>query len=304
MEAIVRQFATREAGARVEEDARRLSNPNVHTVQPPTAPLAGRSLKRLVAAGGLAGGMILAGAMVLLLTLIRRVVATPDEAGRWLLLPALTTFGSQKGSRRQTQYLPEIADLAALLADARVEQRRASVIQFVSAGSNDGRGDLVRSLAVEFAQHRGCKTVLIDLQTNGRDHMIVLGAKAIEAERNPDNLPTSTTTVPNLRVFCDAGSSHLADPHVGQSEARSLMNQLRDNFDLVLIIGPEREESYAMRRLTALVDANVLVVRGESTRGDIAREVRDWVLGSGGRLLGFVYTGLRPILPRMIARLL
>ncbi|HEY8610147.1 MAG TPA: hypothetical protein VIL69_02520, partial [Roseomonas sp.] len=289
---------------RVEEDARRLSSPNVHTVQPPTAPLAGRSMRWLVALGGVAASLILASAMILLLTLTRRIFATPDEAERWLMLPTLAVFGDLKRSTQLKKDVPEVADFAALLADARVGRQRAGVIQFVSTGGDDGRGELARSLAIEFAQRRGCATVLIDLQTDGRDHLAALGTQPVEVDRIAGQVLTFNTVVPNLWVSYEARDSHLTDPHVGQAETRSLMNQLRTAFDLVLIIGPERDESYAMRRLTALVDANVIVVRGEQTRADLAREMRDWVLGSGGRLLGFVFTGLRPVLPRMVTRLL
>jgi hypothetical protein len=58
-----------------------------------------------------------------------------------------------------------------------------------------------------------------------------------------------------------------------------------------------------MRRLTSLMDVNLIVVRGERTAGGRARALRDWVLGAGGTLLGFVFTGRRRIRPAFLGRM-
>ncbi|RKK01323.1 GumC family protein, partial [Teichococcus wenyumeiae] len=60
MEAVTRQLTTREAATRMEEDARRQRGNTITVVQPATAPLEGRGIRRLVALGGVAGGIALA----------------------------------------------------------------------------------------------------------------------------------------------------------------------------------------------------------------------------------------------------
>ena len=303
LEAITRQFSTREAGARAEEEARRDRAPNVQTLEAPAAPLHGRSARLLAALGGVAAGGALFCGAALLLTLTRRIYATPEEAERGLVLPNLASFGDLRPAADRLQEQPEVADLAALLLDTRVAGRRPCVIQFLSGGVDDGRAELVRSLAVELARRRAADTLIIDLQGDGRTHLAALGARPLEVERIPGHVLTFSTVIPNLWVSFEARDSHLTDPHVGRHQTAGLIAQLREAFDVVLVIGPDADDSYPMRRLTALVDLNVATVRGERTRGGEARRMRDWVLGSGGALLGFVFTGRRRILPPRLAAL-
>jgi uncharacterized protein involved in exopolysaccharide biosynthesis len=305
MEAVSRQLTTREAATRIEEDARRRNGNTMSVVQPATAPLTGKSAKRLVQAGGAAAGVAFAAALALLLTLTRRTFATPEEAERGLSLPVLAAFGSLAPAARDLKPMPGVADLVALLLDARVGRRRPCLVQLVSAGSQDDQDDLARALALEYARRTNTDTLLIDLQTDGRANLAALGSQPQEVdERIPGNVLVFSTVVPNLWVSFEATKSHLTDPLATQEQTLELLAQLRRAFDAVVVIGPRGDESYAMRRLTALMDVNLIVVRGERTAGARARAVRDWVLGSGGTLLGFVFTGQRRILPAVLSRML
>ena len=304
MEAVTRQLTTREAATRMEEDARRQRGNTITVVQPATAPLEGRGIRRLVALGGIAGGIALSAGLALLLTLTRRVFATPAEAERGLSLPALASFGALPPARDAAP-VPEVADLVALLLDARVNRRRPCLVQFVSAGRDDGGDVLARAVALEYARRNNTDTLLIDLRTDGAAHLAALGSEPREVEeRVPGNVLVFSTAVPNLWVSFDAAHSHLTDPMATQEQTLNLLAQLRQAFDAVVVIGPQGDESYPMRRLTALMDLNLIVVRGERTIGSRARALRDWVLGSGGTLLGFVYTGQRRILPPILSRML
>ncbi|WP_043838551.1 GumC family protein [Muricoccus aerilatus] len=301
MEVIVRQLITREAGARVEEDNRRQRSASINIVQPPTAPLRGTSLRRPVAAGSVVAGLAAASLLLLLLTLTRRSFATPQEAERGLDLPPLAHFGSLRPAAEGMKRMPEVADFVAMLLDVRVVGRRPCLVQFAAAGGEDGREELGRSIALEYARRTGTDTLLIDLQTDGRSQLAALGSQPMEVERVPGHLLVFNTVVPNLWVSFDAGSSFLMDPSVTIEGTRNLLDKLRNSFDAVVVIGPDDDDSYAVRRLTALMDANVIVVRGERTRADRALALRDRVLNSGGTLLGFVYTGYRRVLPRALA---
>jgi uncharacterized protein involved in exopolysaccharide biosynthesis len=303
LETVVRQLITREAGVRIEEDSRRQRSPSINIVQSPTAPLRGTSRRRLLAAGGLVAGMGLAAATLLLLALTRRSFATPAEAERGVGLPALASFGSLKSAAQELRRMPEVADFVAMLLDVRVSGKRPCLVQLVSAGEEDGREELGRSIALEYARRIGTDTLLIDLQTDGRAQLAALGSQPMEVERIPGHLLVFNTVVPNLWISFDAQNSSLMDPTVTLEGTRDLLEQLRRAFDAVVVIGPDNNESYAMRRLTSLMDANVIVVRGERTEGARARTLRDWILDCGGTLLGFVFTGRRQILPPALARI-
>ena len=304
MEAVSRQLTTREAATRIEADARRQNGTDITVVQPATAPLEGRSVKRLVMIGGIAAGLGLMAGLALLLTLTRRSFATPREAERGLALPALASLGDLAPAARDLKRMPEVSDLVAMLRDARVGHRRPCLVQIVSAGGRDDRAALGRAVALEYARRSDTDTLLVDLETDGRAHLAALGSRPMEVEeREPGNVLVFSTVVPHLWVAFDAQASHLADPMATQEQTAGLLAQLRGAFDAVVLLGPPGDESYPMRRLTSLMDVNLIVVRGERTAGGQARALRDWVLGAGGTLLGFVFTGRRRIRPAFLGRM-
>ncbi|WP_159999661.1 hypothetical protein [Roseomonas sp. 18066] len=304
LEAISRQLTAREAGTRIDEEARRASRPGIQVVQPPAAPLEGRSLRLVMMAGGIALGLAAAGALGLLLALTRRVYATPEEAERGLRLPALAALGNLAPSLKDLRPVSGVEDLASLICDTRINGRRPQIVQLVATGPADGRDELGRALVLALARRSPADIALIDLQSDGRGHLSALGSQPLEVERVPGHVMVFSTVVENLWVSHQAMQSDLSNPRATREETATLLGRLRDAFALVVVIGPDQSDNYAMRRLSAMVDANVMVVRGERTRGDRARAVRDWVLASGGALLGFAYTGHRRILPAFVTRFL
>jgi hypothetical protein len=80
-----------------------------------------------------------------------------------------------------------------------------------------------------------------------------------------------------------------------------MLGLLKREFDVILVVAGDGS-GYAARRLAGLMDANLLVVRGEVTRLRAARERRDEILAAGGALPGIAFTGQRVVLPRMLER--
>ncbi|MFL1463819.1 hypothetical protein ACI6QG_16540 [Roseococcus sp. DSY-14] len=300
LEGIARQLATREAALRIGEEARRQARAGVQVIQPPTAPVQGRSLRRVIAAGGVVLGLGLAAALALLLTLTRRTAATAEEAVRALRLPALARLGPLPGAGADLAPNPAMEDLASLLGDARVDGARPAAIQLVGAARDDGRGELARALAVTLARRDGGRVALVDLLGDGRAHLAALGSSAPAAERMPGEVLMLPTVLPRLFVSFEASESDLASPRASFARASGQMGRMRRAFETVIVVAPEDADSYAARRLAAVVDANLLVVRAERTAMGRARAARDAVLGAGGALLGLACTGLRPVLPRRL----
>lgn len=305
LEQVARQFVSREAGTRLDEDARRQQPPSVRTVQAPMAPFQGRSQRRLIVAGGLLAALVLSAGLLVALTVFRRSPATPSEAERRLQMPALAVFGPLDPAPKRLDVPEETADLAALLRDVRIGHRPPQLIRFVPPAGGGEDGTLVRNLAIELARTRRLETLLVDLQEDGRAHLAALGSRPLPVDATPGYILTFSTVVPGLWVSYEARGSRLLDPQASREEVEQLVRQLREAFDVVLVLGPGgEEESYAAARLGAVVDANVMLMRAQRTRLAAARAVRDFVQGSGGALLGFVMTERRPVLPAAVAKLL
>ncbi|MBP0492628.1 GumC family protein [Pararoseomonas indoligenes] len=302
MEASFRQIANRETGARIAEDARRSRSPSVIVAQAPVAASQPRDLRPAFVVAGVLGGIIAAASAAVLLTLFRRSFATTDEAARGLGLPGLASIPPNVklvgGSTT-----PQVTDLAAMLLDARSGGERLAVIQFVATDEEDGRSAIALTVAAEMARSRGLRTLLVDLETDGRSYLAAMGSHPVHEPADPDNLMAFNTAIPSLWVAYGARQSILGDAHAGIERTVALLARLRRDLDVVVIVAPTEAEDYAMRRLTALVDANVLALRAQRTDKSVVRAARDSVLSAGGRLVGFVMSGERPVLPRRLARL-
>ena len=300
LEASFRQISGRETGARVAEDARRARSPTVSVMQTPTLPAQPRDRSMSFILAGLVGGVMFAGASAILLTLTRRSYATTEEASRGLTLPGLASISQEvrlEGGAENSQ----IIDLGSMLLDARASGERLSLLQFVATGPEDGRGVIALAVAAELARARGLRTLLIDLETDGRPHLAAMGANPMHDSQDPENVLAFSTVIPTFWIAYNANQSLLADPHAGIDRTVALLNRLRRELDVVVFVAPTDASAYAMRRLTALMDANVLVLRAERNDRSAARRARDAVAEAGGKVVGFVMNGERRIIPRRLA---
>lgn len=300
LETSFRQLSGRETGARVAEDARRARSPTVSIAQPATLPSEPRDRRASFILAGIVGGLMLAGAGAILLTLLRRSYATTDEAARGLTLPGLASI-SQNVSLEGGASNPQIIDLGSMLLDARASGEKLSLVQFVATGAEDGRGVVALAVAAELARARGLRTLLIDLDTDGRPHLAAMGANPMHDSQDPENVLAFSTVIPTFWIAYNANSSLLADPHAGIERTMALLNRLRRELDVVVFVAPSDLTAYATRRLTALMDANVLVVRAERNDKGAVRGARDAVAEAGGKLVGFVMNGERRIIPPRLA---
>ena len=307
LDAVYRQFATREASAKLNDQAAQSRGAAVHVVQTPTAPVAGRSMALSFSLAGLLAGCLCAAAAAMLVTALRRIFVTSAEVERGLQMPVLASFPRAGRPFDIASVNPAVANLSALLLDMGPNGplgHHVQVVQLVATDAQDGRDLLGRVLAVELARAHGCKTLLCDLGADGRAHLSDLGVNHMQSNASDGGISAYGTIVPKLWITYGAQQSILADPHALQSHVERVLGQLREDFDVVVLVSPLSLDSYAERRLTALVDANVVVVRAERTQAPQARALRETILSSGGNLLGAVFTGQRRVVPRAVQRAL
>ena len=302
LETSYRQIAERGTGARIAEDAQRSRSPTVIVAQQPEPAAKPRDIRPAIVVAGLFGAMVAAVSAAILLTLFRRSFATSEEASRGLSLPGLASIPPHV-KLEKGESIPPVTDLAAMLLDARTGGERLSLVQLVATGPEDGRSALALALSAEIARSRGLRTLLVDLETDGRAFMNALGSHPVHETQDPDKLLAFNTVIPTLWVAYNARASVLGDPQAGIDRLRMLLERLRRELDVVVIVAPGDAKDYAMRRLTAMVDANLLALRADGTDKGVARGARNAVLAAGGRLVGFVMSHERPVLPRFLARL-
>ena len=269
---VVRQLTTREADNRIAEESGRGRNPGVRVLQTATAPRDGRSLRKLMVAAGAVGGGIIATALVVLLTVTRRVFLSADEAARFAGLPCLarfTPFGRVVRARLAENDRNDVAigELAAQLIDLAPEHHGPGVVLLLGTDAQDQRAAVAQALAVDLQHRLGRPVVVIDPQTE-----------------------TGT------------GQIALLDANVPQEAILNRLNNLRHEVGAAIVIGPVGAEAYPTRRLIGLVDACVLIVGCESSRRDQVVRAARRVSDAAAAMAGFVFTREDSVLMRRLEK--
>ncbi|MBC7431665.1 MAG: hypothetical protein H7345_06310 [Rubritepida sp.] len=305
LETTYRQFTAREAASRIEEEAQGRRNPTIQVVQQPAVPYSPRNMGPSLAAFGVVAGLFLAGAALVLATLLRRSPATAEEARRGTGLPMLARLPLlPAGADPLAEPPAAVRDLVSMMLDSAVLGERLHVIQLVApAGSEAAHGPLGLALAVAFARDRGQRTLMIDLTASGRAQLARLRVEPAAPTAPGEGLLAFNTVIPQLWIAYDATGADIADAGHGLHQTLATLERLRRVLDMVVIVAPEGDlESYGPRRLAGLVDANLLMLRAERSPLDAARALRDQLSGAGGRLPGFVLLGERRLLPHFLQR--
>jgi uncharacterized protein involved in exopolysaccharide biosynthesis len=302
-EGIYRQLAARQPLALFQQNVVDERNANLRVVQPPDAPTIGRSMALSYLAGGIFFGVLVGIAATVLATLLRQVYITPSEAERELSLANLGELNLDKANDEPANVDQDISNLAALLRDVTVNGHRLAALQIVSTSDDDGKAELARRLAMEVAGFYDLRTLILDLQGDGRSQAQALDAVAGVADSpSTGEVPIAPTRIPMLAVSVGAPQSVLGDKRSSINVVRQVLDGLRRQFDLILIVTSSDLSNLVAHRLARLVDANMMVLRAEQTRAPVAARLREVILSAGGNMLGFVFVGRKYYVPKWIYR--
>ena len=293
-----RQYVKRAEAAKMEEDAAQIRSSNVRLVQRGDAPITGKDMRIPFLVAGLSGGLLLGAAAGAFGAWLRRSFIMPSEVERSIQIPSLAEF-PMGGDRFDTpQSRQAMAHLASGLLDTSIDTRGLRVFQFVAVGNEELKRPLARAIAEEFAVGRGLRTLLIDFGDARERGLVPASAPGTREEA----MAVATSGVPQLWLAAESAHSPLGNLRAPLIEARRRIEQLRNEYDVVVVSGPAQGFSPITQRLASIVDANVMVVRAEVTRSPAATRLRDLVLEAGGGLLGFVFTGRKYYIPRWVYR--
>ncbi len=301
-EGVYRQLAQRQPAAVFQDHVVDERNANLRVVQPSVAPIVGRSMALSYVFGGLVLGLLLGAAAAAIATLMRQVYITPSEVERDLLLPALVSLDSS-GTKPHSDDKPEIADLGSLLQEVTVDGQSLASLQIIGISDKDGRVAIARKLATELAIGHERKTLILDLEGDGAEYASALGTA--------DGSPTSVrglpmrvvpTAVPRLSVGLGPLEPVFGDRRASVVRTRHILDELHEEFSLILLVASADLSGYAVRRLANMVDANIVIVRAERTRGAVVTRLCEVIRSGGGNLLGFIFDGRKYYVPSWLYR--
>jgi Mrp family chromosome partitioning ATPase len=301
-EGVFRQLSQQQPNVSYQESTVDQRNANLRVVQPPTASAIGRSMALSYFFGCVFLGLLLGIAVIAVASLLRHVYLMPDEAERELGLFDLGEFSLAGPQTALPDIQPDIASIAVLLQDTTVDGRRVAALQVVGVAHADGKARLTRALAAEMAAGHGLRTLILDLQGDGNGQAKILSA-TVDAAASPSSpVKVAATSQPQLWVSVDAPQSVLGNPRSSIASVRQVLDEMRQRYDVLLILVSTESSAHIMLRFARMVDANIMVVRAEQTRGVAAAQLRDTILSAGGNILGFVFVGRKFYVPAWVYR--
>jgi Mrp family chromosome partitioning ATPase len=301
-EGVFRQLSQQQPNVSFQENTVDQRNANLRVVQPPTASVIGRSMALSYFFGSLFLGLLLGLAATAVASLLRQVYLMPDEAERELGLFDLGEFSLAGPRTALPEIQPDVASIAALLQETTVDGRRVAALQVVGVTHADGKARLTRALAAEIASGYGLRTLILDLQGDGNGQAKILDATVDAAASQAGPVKVAATSQPQLWVSLDAPQSVLGNPRSSIVGVRQVLDEMRQRYDVLLIVVSTESSAHIMLRFARMVDANIMVVRAEQTRGVAAAQLRDTILSAGGNILGFVFVGRKFYVPAWIYR--
>lgn len=301
MEDVYHQYALRAEAVKMDEKAAAEQTNNVRVIELPEVPVTGTTMAWSFLAAGLFGGLLAGVAGGFLANLNRQVYLLPSEAERQLGLAALASFmvGMPRAHDRASD--EELGHLSSLILDTRVGDRGLRSLHLMPVDGDAIDVGLMRGLLTECAVHRNLDVLLVDLA----DDQAMVKALGLRPSTPASGATAGVEHAPlpgfdHARIAIAPLSSPVFDLRVPLQQAVEGMAALQASFDLVILLAPPLARGHIGRRASALVDASILILKAESSRGPAAVWTRDSVLDAGGDILGFIMAGRRFHIPSRV----
>ncbi len=180
------------------------------------------------------------------------------------------------------------------------------VIQFMSCQNDEGVSNITQEFARVVVEKQGKSVLLIDGDSRRMAQHHSLGVRPKMSLRQVMNargdVGQALTPViyPRLFVALYAGDSSEGHGGDGEADQKNMWNQIRQQFDVIVIDAPSIDSSDEGLKLCAVVDGVVMVVEAERTRSHVIANLKDQIVHNGGKLLGVVFNKQHHYIPQWL----
>lgn len=301
MEDVYHQYALRAEAVKMDEKAAAAQTNNVRVVEWPQVPVTGSTMAWSLLAAGVFGGILVGLAGGFVSNLNRQVYLLPSEGERQLGIATLASFMAGAPRPKDRVSDEELGYMTSVILDTRIGERGLGSLHLLPVDRDSADIPVIRGLLSETGMHRNLRVLLVDLG----DRQTVAAALGLKPGAAAEGTTASVgyASLPGFEtvfVALEPLRSAVFDPRVPLHQAVDGMAVLKEAFDLVLMVAPPLSASHVGRRSAAMVDATVLLIKAEATRGPAALWTRDSVLEAGGDILGFVMTGRQYHIPSRV----
>ncbi|HVP58889.1 MAG TPA: CpsD/CapB family tyrosine-protein kinase [bacterium] len=178
------------------------------------------------------------------------------------------------------------------------------VLLLSSSSAGEGTTEVTIGLGLTLALAMGRKTAVVDCNSQHPEmHIRFRTPEAglgnyLAGEITLDRA-LANTVVPNMYVM-PVGTHPFSLVGAAKDELESLIGELRNKFDYVLIDTAPVGTYPDCAVLCDKVDAVILIVKHGSTRREVARRTKEIVVRAGGRILGVVLNRRNYPIPEFI----
>jgi capsular exopolysaccharide synthesis family protein len=252
--------------------------------------------KQFAAAGFVLGGGMPVAIMLLLGLMDRRFRYSDDASDTGInapLLGILPILPPDVHDEERRAMAAHCVHNIRVLLQLSGEVGGAKVFAVTSPTAGDGKTSLVLSLGLSFAAS-GSRTCLVDFDTVGTGLSASLdvrgGLGVLDAIRNNDAGPCirQTSVDPNLFIIPSSRGDDVHVSRVSTSSVRRLLEQLRNQFDAVIIDTGPILGSIEASLAAAQADGVILVI-GRGQHHTYVKRAVDRITAVGGRLAGMVF---------------
>lgn len=219
--------------------------------------------------------------------------------------PSFALIHAQIVSLKIELTLP-MQQISALLNSIRhaIPGQTVPIVHFVCAYEDEGAETIAFEVGAASA-FSGKRVLLIDASPGQRSLREQVPGKHVPSlaryeNHNSDESPFMVAQGTSL-FFAALGEANGEDFLLPDASAlKALMDQLRHNFDLIIIESEGALTHPAAASLSGAADATVIVIQAERTRVPVIRELKRTLETHGGRVVGTVLNKRRFYIPRFL----
>ncbi len=192
------------------------------------------------------------------------------------------------------------------ILDTVLPHSKCKILQFIGSREGEGVSTIIREFARVAANLIGHSVLLLDADRHNptQGHFFDLKHPYcwIDALKDGAQIGKAIHQIGESSLFMSPScNSSVYTPEIFNSPTFSgFCQNLRTDFDLVLIDSPPLTVSPDGLAVAAKVDGVILVVEAEKTRWQTVRRVRDSISRVGGNILGVVLNKRRYYIPQSI----
>jgi Mrp family chromosome partitioning ATPase len=189
--------------------------------------------------------------------------------------------------------------------DSLLDGSQKKVIQFIAAKEGEGTTTIVQEFARTSATILGKSVFLFDADVGNTLPRSAGGARGNgDGQDFPDPEPVKGDALrespANTAVCLIPQNANGIRKYFYSPQIDSFWENLRTQFDLVLIDSPSFETSPDGIAIARRVDGVVIVLEAEKTRWPVVERLKEQILSNGGNLLGIVFNKRRRYIPEFL----